>query len=522
MTQIQRQTGNPAPRGIHAAKTFEGGESTSLHELRTLILSRHSGISIETDDEERAQKLIETAARDLGITPIEWSMAKGMSFVDEPNYMADSESPVKAMKAIDVYKGDAIFILKDFSKHLTEPALARQLRELLERFAAPPCLSTVIVLDAHVQLPTELSTAFTELDIKLPQQAEYEQAIRAVIEQLLVNRRAHVELAADQIPQLAAGLRGLTLNQARRAVAQVAIEDGRLRLEDLAALVAIKAEFFERGGLLEYMPSSSLDAELGGFENLTAWLDRQRVAFSPQARELNLPAPKGLMLVGVQGCGKSLAAKAIAKRWQLPLVRLDVGRLYDKYVGQSEKNFRQAIQIAESLAPTVLWIDEIEKAISVGGGGSDSDGGLSQRILGAFLTWLQEKKETVFVVATANDLSKLPPELLRKGRFDEIFFVDLPDAAERAEIFRIHLAFRKQDPAQYDLAALAAATEGYSGAEIEHIVVTALLEGLQRGARPDTAAIVKVAAAVVPLSHSRREDIERLRATARERFVPVR
>ncbi len=516
------QTDEPAPAPLNAARTFEGSESTTLHELRTLILSRHAGISIETEDEERARGLVLAAARDLGITAVEWSLAKGMSFVDSSNYMADSESPAKALKAVDVFAGDAIFLLKDFSKHLAEPAQARHLRELLERFAAPACLSSIVILDAQVQIPPELSALITELDIKLPQQNEYEQAIRGVIEQLLVNRRAEVALSADQIPKLADGLRGLTLNQARRAVAQVAIDDGRLDLADVAALVEIKAEFLERGGLLEFMPASSLEAELGGFGRMTEWLDRQKVAFSPQAKQLNLPAPKGVMLVGVQGCGKSLAAKAIARRWQLPLLRLDMGRLYDKYVGQSEKNFRHAISIAESLAPAVLWIDEIEKAISVGGGGSDADGGLSQRILGAFLTWLQEKQEGVFVVATANDLSKLPPELLRKGRFDEIFFVDLPDAAERAEIFRIHLAFRKQDPAQYDLAALAAATEGYSGAEIEHIVVTAMLEGLQRHKRPDTVALVHAAQSIVPLSRSRREDIEALRASARERFTPVR
>jgi hypothetical protein len=517
---MQEQIAVPQPNPLTVADTFGGAESTLLHELRTLVLSRNSGISIETDDEERAESLIAATARDLNLTLIEWSIAKGMRFSDTPNYMADSESPVKALRAIDVYKGDAIFILKDFSQHLTEPALARHLRELLERFTKPPSLTTVMIVDSHASIPTGLSSLITDFDIKLPSPQEYEHAIRGVIDALMVNRRSHVEISSDQIPQLAEGLRGLTLNQARRAVAQVAIDDGRLSLDDVAALVEIKADFLERGGLLEYMPAGSLDAELGGFANLRKWLARQKIAFGPSARSLNLPAPKGLMLVGVQGCGKSLAAKAIAREWQMPLLRMDMGRLYDKFIGESEKNFRTAVSIAESLAPAVLWIDEIEKAISDGGGGT-ADGGLSQRIFGAFLTWLQEKDESVFVVATANDLSKLPPELMRKGRFDEIFFVDLPTADERAEIFRIHLTFRKQDPAAYDLAALAAATEGFSGAEIEHVVVTAMLDGLQQQKRPDTQDIVRLAGTVVPLSHTRREDVEHLRSFASQRFAPV-
>lgn len=517
---MQEQIAVPHPHGFTAADTFEGTESTTLHELRTLVLSRNAGISIETDDEERASTLIAATAKDLNLTLIEWSIAKGMRFADTPNYMADSESPTKALKAIDVYKGDAIFVLKDFSRHLSEPALERHLRELLERFARPPSLTTVMILDSNVAIPGGLESLVTGFDIKMPSPKEYEQAIRGVIDALLINRRAQVELSSDQVPQLVEGLRGLTLNQARRAVAQVAIDDGRLSLDDMAALVEIKADFLERGGLLEYMPAASLDAELGGFANLRQWLARQKLAFGPSARALNLPAPKGLMLVGVQGCGKSLAAKAIARDWQMPLLRLDMGRLYDKFIGESEKNFRTAVSIAESLAPAVLWIDEIEKAISDGGGGT-ADGGLSQRIFGAFLTWLQEKEESVFVVATANDLSKLPPELMRKGRFDEIFFVDLPTAAERAEIFRIHLAFRKQNPASYDLAALAATTEGFSGAEIEHVVVTAMLDGLQQQRRPQTEDIVRVAATIVPLSRTRHEDVERLRQFARARFAPV-
>ena len=229
----------------------------------------------------------------------------------------------------------------------------------------------------------------------------------------------------------------------------MAIEDGRLSSEDLGRIAGLKAATLKHDGLLEFWPPADNTHELGGFASLERWLDRARMGFSDQAAELNLTPPRGVLMVGVQGCGKSLAAKAIARRWQLPLLKLDAGRLYDKYIGETERNLRRAIATAESMAPAVLWIDEIEKAFATGGGG-DTDGGLSRRVLGTFLTWLQEKKAPVFVVATANDLSILPPELLRKGRFDEIFFVDLPDAGERADIFAIHLRLRRQDPAAFD------------------------------------------------------------------------
>jgi hypothetical protein len=509
---------NPQPAHLDAASTFDGSRSPVLDELRTLVLSRSSGISIETDDEERADSLLSRAARELQMDHVEWSIADGVTTVGGHDFVPDSVAPAKALKAIAQHQGNALFVLKDFTRHLSDPALSRALIDQLGEFAKPPSLSTIVLLDATAALPRELEPLVTSLDIKLPEPAEYEQAIHSVIDGLVTSRRAQVELPADQIPKLARSLRGLTLNQARQAVAKVAIDDGRLDASDLAGLVEIKADHLRRGGLLEYIPTDSIDAELGGFANLRSWLGRQQMAFTPEARQLNLPEPKGLMLVGVQGCGKSLAAKSIARVWELPLVRLDVGSLYEKYVGESEKNFRQAITIAESLSPAVLWIDEIEKAIMPGG---DSDGGLSRRLFGAFLTWLQEKRSGVFVVATANDLSALPPEMLRKGRFDEIFFVDLPGPEERAEIFRIHLMMRRQDPAAVDLKALAAATEGFSGAEIEHVVVTALLDGLQQHKRPGTEAFARIAAATIPLSTTRREQIDQLRATARGRFLPV-
>ena len=275
------------------------------------------------------------------------------------------------------------------------------------------------------------------------------------------------------------------------------------------------------GGLLEYYPVDDNRFQLGGFANLKAWLQRAFVGFTREAQQFNLDPPRGILIVGVPGCGKSLAAKVIAREWKLPLLKLDAGRLLDKFIGESEKNFRKAIAIAESMAPVVLWIDEIEKGIVATGGG-EADAGLSRRLFGAFLTWLQEKRQEVFVVATANDLSLMPPELLRKGRFDEIFFVDLPDAQEREAILKIHLTLRKQDPAQFDLAQIVTACDGFSGAEIEQAVVAGLYRALASKHALNTDLLLEEIRHTIPLSTTRREDIAQLRATAQGRFVSVR
>jgi SpoVK/Ycf46/Vps4 family AAA+-type ATPase len=275
-----------------------------------------------------------------------------------------------------------------------------------------------------------------------------------------------------------------------------------------------------KDGLLEYFPAEDNAWELGGFAGLKAWLERAQVGFTPEAAELGLPAPRGILLAGVQGCGKSLAAKFVARSWGLPLVKLDAGSLYSKWAGESERNLRRVIQLAESMAPVVLWIDELEKSFASFGSG-EFDGGTSQRIFATLLSWMQEKKKPVFLVATANDVFKLPPELMRKGRFDELFFVDLPGPAEREAIFRIHLARRKQEPADFDVSALAAASEGMSGAEIEQAVVASLYRSLHEKRPLDAAMLHAELEQTVPLSVTRREDVARLRDLAEGRFVPV-
>jgi hypothetical protein len=511
----------PAFEAPSAPTVAGSAEPNGAHELKTLILSRHPAIAIETTEEERLDTLLAAVAADTQLTIFEWTITQGLVRRPDAQAVYGTTDPLRMLTAIGELTVDGLFVLKDFDAHLSDPAASRAFRELLERFAAPAQRSTIALVSATVDLPAEVEAQVVRFELQLPGLKEYRVAIEAVVESLRLNGSAEVSIAATEYDAFAAALSGLTLEQARQAVAQVAIDDGKLTIEDLGRVVDLKARAIRDGGPLEYFPALENKFELGGFANLRHWLERAHVAFGAEAAALNLPAPKGVMLVGVQGCGKSLAAKIVAREWQLPLLKLDAGRLYDKYVGESEKHLRHALSTAESMAPVVLWIDEIEKGMAPSGGG-DADGGLSRRLFGSFLTWLQEKRADVFVVATANDLSALPPELLRKGRFDEIFFVDLPDATEREAILRIHLSLRKQDPERLNLTQIVVAADGFSGAELEQVVIVALLRALQEHRPLDTQLLLDELAATVPLSVSRREDIERLRALAHERFVPVR
>ncbi|MEY2441974.1 MAG: hypothetical protein QOJ46_1400, partial [bacterium] len=429
-----------------------------------------------------------------------------------------SNEPHKALANIADVSTDGIFVLKDFARHLADAQISRSFRDLMERFSQPSRLSTLVLVGPRVDLPPELAADVVGYPLAPPSMDDYAKIVAVVCESLTQTGRATVTLNPEDHTAIAQALSGLTLNQARQLVARVAIDDGALDASDVDKVLDMKAAALRDSSMLEYFPAADNPTELGGFKNLHDWLERAALARTEAAHKLNLPAPRGVLLVGVQGCGKSLAAKYVARLWQLPLLKLDAGRLYDKFVGETERNLRTAIATAESLAPAVLWMDEIEKAIAPGDG---NDGGVSQRLFGTFLTWMQEKQADVFVVATANDLSKLPPELLRKGRFDEIFFVDLPTPAEREQIFAIHLRLRTLDPATFDLPKLSAAADGFSGAEIEQAVIAATLRALQAGQALSTELLVTEIGATVPLSRSRAESISALRAWAKDRFVPV-
>ena len=286
---------------------------------------------------------------------------------------------------------------------------------------------------------------------------------------------------------------------------------------DVDVILSEKEQIIRKSGILEYYPFNEQISDVGGLDLLKDWMEKRTVAFTEKARDFGLPPPRGVLLLGVQGCGKSLSAKAIGALWRLPLLRLDVGRIFGGIVGQSEENMRKAIRVAESVSPAILWLDELEKGFSGTQSSGQSDGGTTSRVFGTFLTWMQDKKAATFVVATSNDVTSLPPELLRKGRFDEIFFIDLPSKNERIDIFRIHLRKRKRNPEDFDLTRLADATPGFSGAEIEAVVIESLYNAFDDTTEMTTDSIIKAAAQTVPLSMTMRERIEDLREWAEQR-----
>jgi SpoVK/Ycf46/Vps4 family AAA+-type ATPase len=346
------------------------------------------------------------------------------------------------------------------------------------------------------------------------------QLLKEIVGVVRENRRAVVDLRREDVDQLIQAALGLTLSEAENAFAKAIAHDGRLSKDDVPRVLDEKRQVIRKSGLLEYHAPDQRLGDVGGLAALKGWLQRRAGAFGEPARRFGLPEPKGLLLLGVQGCGKSLTAKAIAAQWNLPLLRLDVGRIFSGLVGSSEENLRRAIRVAESVAPVVLWIDEIEKGLA-GAGSAVADGGVSARVFGGLLTWLQEKTAPVFVVATANRIEGLPPELLRKGRFDEIFFIDLPAAPERREIFEIHVARRGRDPARFDLDGLAARSEGFSGAEIEQVVIAGLYEAFAEGTDLAQADLDRAIAESLPLSTTMREEIARVREWARTRTRPA-
>lgn len=490
---------------------------SAVHELKTLVLSFHSLLVVETVEEERVRSLLITVANDLRLPFYEWSVTEGLRRLRGATMDLTRDAQM-ALKSVDTLDFDAVYQLKDLAPHLSNPNIARALRELAQKLTSTR--SALVLTGNPVTLPPDLDALAVRFSLQLPDENELRAMIRETVDSISARQPVRVELSRDDAQRIVHALSGLTLNQARQVIAQAIVNDNRLSAADLATIIRRKGELIEQGGILEFFPIDSNKFELGGFARLKAWLDSARVGFTSEARALNLEAPRGILLVGVQGCGKSLAAKFVARQWDLPLLKLDAGRLYDKYIGETEKSFRKATTLAGSMAPVVLWIDEIEKVFAQGGSG-ESDGGLSQRLFGSFLTWLQEKDAEVFVVGAANDLMRVPPELLRKGRFDEIFFVDLPTPDERIGIFRIHLGLRKQDPHKFDLEKLAAATDGFSGAEIEQVVISALYRALQKKAPLTNEALIDSARNTIPLSVSRSEDIEQIRELARSRFTPV-
>lgn len=360
----------------------------------------------------------------------------------------------------------------------------------------------------------ELEKEITLLNFPLPTREDMGALLDKIIEDVKQFRQVKIDLDEAGRERLLQAALGLTLGEAENVFAKIIVKDERLSGEDVYEVFAEKQQIIRKSGLLDYFATDESFSNVGGLSVLKDWLDKRAIAFTSQAREFGLPAPKGILMLGVQGCGKSLSAKAVSTLWQLPLLRFDMGRMFNSLVGSSEENVRRAIAVAESVAPAILWVDEIDKAFAGSQGSGSTDGGTTARVFGTFLTWLSDKTAPVFVVATANDISQLPPELMRKGRLDEIFFVDLPSEEERESIFQIHLAKRKRDPQNFDLKTLAACSKEYSGAEIEESIISALYDAFSSGTELSTDHVLHALRETVPLSKTMDEQINRLRSWA--------
>ena len=491
-----------------------------LHNLRTLTLSHHPLIVIETVEENRVDRILDDLSQSAVWGYFDWSLASGLRNRNSGKVLVQPNRLHEALNLVSDIALPGVFWFRDLAGQLDDPLTVRRFREVLQELGSGELPKAIVITGTRVDLDPSLESFAVYAPLDLPGAEELEKILIRTVNGLRKRIDFEVRLDSLQKDEMVRALQGLTANQARQKITYAVVEDGLLCADDIRALARQKAEMLRDGGLLEFCPEDDNHFEIGGFDRLKKWLRRAEAGYSKEAAALNLNPPRGILLVGVQGCGKSLAAKVIARQWKFPLLKLDAGRLFDKYVGESEKNLRKALQLAENLAPCVLWIDEVEKGFSTGSNDS-ADGGTGKRMLGTFLTWMQENKKPVFLAGTANDLGALPPEFLRKGRFDEVFFVDLPRAGERKAILEIHLRLRNQNPANFDLAALTEASEGFSGAEIEQAVISAGYESIYRGEPMDNARVLAEIRATVPLSVSRAEEVKRLRRFAAGRFVPA-
>lgn len=490
---------------------------SELQDLTTLVRAATPLLVIETVDEQRViecfRHVIAQALRPLW----RWTLTDGLTRLDFAQRDSDVAPDATAtLEAIRSAPDAGVFILFDFHPFVGYAMTRRMLREIVQRQRS--AAHTVVLVGARIELPEALEALALRVPLSLPDIKELAGIMRGEAAAWQREQGRRVEVDGEAARVIVRNLIGLSAPDARRIVRKLIYNDGALGQADLPDLMQAKFELLNRSGLLHFEYATASFADIAGVSRVRTWVQRRRAVFlSPEATP-TLDPPKGVLLLGVQGCGKSLAAKAIAGGFGVPLVRLDFGTLYNKYQGETEKNLREALASTELLSPCVLWIDEIEKGLASGGG---DDGGVSRRVLGYLLTWMAERRAKVFVVATANAVNELPPELLRKGRFDEIFFVDLPSDAVRAEIFALHLTRRKLPVEGFDLTALATASAGFSGAEIEQTIVSALYDAAGSGAPPEQAHLLEALAQTRPLSVLMREQVDALRAWAQSRCVPA-
>jgi SpoVK/Ycf46/Vps4 family AAA+-type ATPase len=539
-----------------------------LERLKILINSSTPIIVMETAEETHAVGMVRTACSELSMATFEWSIADGLvrsgsqvpadarkisvttaapptptSLSPRPSEsdrlaramlarqgadtaadghaassIYNTREPVQALANMESMTLEAVFILKDFHRHMDDPVVVRRLRDVGQKFSANR--RTVVITAPEIAVPSELTTLVEYFNLPLPDRDRMRDIIRETFTRLSKTYTLKLQLDSAGVDAVAANLRGLTEEEAERATCQALVARYALCQETVTDVLEAKKQLLKHSGMLEFIDACDNMGSVAGLENLKHWLGQRRGAWEDSAREFGLEPPHGVIILGVQGCGKSLCARAVAGEWKLPLVKFDTAAVYDKYIGETEKRIRKVFQVAEGLAPCVVWIDELEKVFA--GSGPDSasaDAGVSSRLLASFLSWMQDRKAAVFVAATCNNVTVLPPELIRKGRFDELFFVDLPNRAERKQIFSIQLAKRKRNPTEFDLERVAEAAMGYSGAEIDAAVQTGLYAAFSEKKSLTTQSLLDALAQTVPLSTTRAEEIEALRDWARTRAV---
>ena len=491
-------------------------------EIETLIRARYPILYIVSSEETRVQNVVTAIAQRRQKKVFEWSFSTGIvpagtSLQSQKHRNAATKDPLNALDQVIEQVEPAIFIFKDFHPFLTKNnfAVIRKLKEIALHLKNS--FKTVILVSPTMEIPAELEKEITVLNFPLPQREDLAELLDRIIQDVRQFKQVKIDLDDAGRERLLQAALGLTLSEAENVFAKIIVKDERLSGADVNEVFAEKQQIIRKSGLLEYYATNENFSHVGGLTVLKDWLQKRAVTFTDEARNFGLPAPKGILILGVQGCGKSLCAKAVSTMWQQPLLRFDMGRMFGSLVGSSEENVRRAIAVAESVAPAILWVDEIDKAFAGSQSSGGTDGGTTARVFGTFLTWLSEKTAPVFVVATANDISQLPPELLRKGRLDEIFFVDLPSETEREEVFRIHLTKRGRDPEKFDVPLLVEASRNFSGAEVEEAIVSALYDAFYAGEELATEHVLAALKETVPLAKTMEEQINRLRHWAEGR-----
>jgi AAA+ superfamily predicted ATPase len=538
---------------------------TPIDRLKVLINSSTPIVVMETVEEVQAVALVRSACLELNLAVFEWTIADGLvrsgssaissapqayaappdmrlGTIPQGNSEADrlaravlsavgsnagaapkaavynTTDPVQALANMESMTVEAVFVLKDFHRHLESPVVVRRLRDVGQKFQTNR--RTLVITAPSIDMPPELASLVEFFDLPLPDLDRLRVIIKETYTRMAGTHTLKLQLDAIGVDAMAANLRGLTEEEAERAISQAMVTHYALSPDCVTDVLAAKKALLKRSRMLDFIDANDTMASVGGLENLKQWLAQRRNSWEPQARQFGLDPPKGVIILGVQGCGKSLCARSVAGEWKLPLVKFDTAAIYDKYIGETEKRIQKVFKVAEGLAPCVLWIDELEKVFA--GSGPDSasaDAGVSSRLLASFLSWMQDRKAPVFVAATCNNVTVLPPELIRKGRFDELFFVDLPNAAERKQIFAIQLTRRKRNPADYDLDKIAAAAKDFSGAEIESAVQGAMYAAFSRKQELSSEDLLAALSSTVPLSITRAEEIATLRDWAKDRAV---